>query len=171
MPSTVGGAAPWIQGSLQAVAPDLYAEVVRRLVADHSWQVVLTGSEHERDLASEIARWAAVPLHDQADALDLAELVALIASARPHHEQHRPVAHRGGRGDAGRLPLRPDEPAPYALTNPQHTPWQVPSRVLSQDVPCRWCFRSVCPEGHHACLRGVPPKAVVSAALELAARR
>ena len=41
----------------------------------------------------------------------------------------------------------------YALTNPQHTPWQTPHRVLYRDVPCRWCYRSVCPEGHHACLR------------------
>ena len=45
----------------------------------------------------------------------------------------------------------------YALTNPQHTPWQVPSRVLSHDVPCRWCYSSVCRTGHHLCLRGVAP--------------
>jgi ADP-heptose:LPS heptosyltransferase len=55
----------------------------------------------------------------------------------------------------------------YALTNPQHTPWMVPSRVLSNDVPCRWCYRSVCPEGHHLCLLGVAPERVVAAALEL----
>src|SRR5205085_708073 len=57
----------------------------------------------------------------------------------------------------------------YALTNPQHTPWQVPSRVLSHDVPCRNCYKSVCPLGHHDCLRGVPPEAVVTAARELLA--
>ncbi len=55
----------------------------------------------------------------------------------------------------------------YALTNPQHTPWGVPSRVLSQDVPCRWCYKSTCPEGHHLCLRGVAPAEVASAALAL----
>ncbi len=55
----------------------------------------------------------------------------------------------------------------YALTNPQHRPWQAPSRVLSHDVPCRWCYSSVCPEGHHACLRLVPPRDVAQAALEL----
>ena len=56
----------------------------------------------------------------------------------------------------------------YALTNPQHTPWRVPSRVLYQDVPCRNCYRSVCPENHHACLAGVEPERVIEAALELA---
>jgi ADP-heptose:LPS heptosyltransferase len=55
----------------------------------------------------------------------------------------------------------------YALTNPQHTPWRVPSRVLSHDVPCRNCLKSACPQGHHDCLRGVEPAAVVSAAVAL----
>jgi ADP-heptose:LPS heptosyltransferase len=55
----------------------------------------------------------------------------------------------------------------YALTNPQHTPWRVLSRVLFHDVPCRYCYKSVCPEQHHACLRQVSPEAVAHAALEL----
>jgi lipopolysaccharide heptosyltransferase II len=55
----------------------------------------------------------------------------------------------------------------YALTNPQHTPWQVPARVLYHDVPCRNCLRSVCPQGHHACLREVPPQAVANAVVDL----
>ena len=57
----------------------------------------------------------------------------------------------------------------YALTNPQHTPWAVPHRVLSHDVPCKYCYKSVCPEGHHNCLRLVTPEAVVQAARELVA--
>lgn len=55
----------------------------------------------------------------------------------------------------------------YALTNPQHTPWQVPARVLSHDVPCRHCLASVCRSGHHACLLGVAPQQAAEAALEL----
>ncbi|WP_338761922.1 glycosyltransferase family 9 protein [Massilia sp. METH4] len=55
----------------------------------------------------------------------------------------------------------------YALTNPQHTPWQVPNRVLFHDVPCRNCYSSVCREGHHACLAQVKPEQVVAALLEL----
>ena len=41
----------------------------------------------------------------------------------------------------------------YALTNPQHS-LAGPQRVLYNDVPCKYCYRSVCPEHHHACLRG-----------------
>jgi hypothetical protein len=59
----------------------------------------------------------------------------------------------------------------YALTNPQHRPWSVPSRVLPHDVSCRNCYKSICPQGHHDCLRLVPPDAVYQAALDLLGRR
>jgi hypothetical protein len=42
--------------------------------------------------------------------------------------------------------------------------------VLFQDVDCRWCYRSVCPQQHHACLLGVSPDDVAQAALELRAQ-
>ncbi|HEX2531563.1 MAG TPA: glycosyltransferase family 9 protein [Burkholderiaceae bacterium] len=55
----------------------------------------------------------------------------------------------------------------YALTNPQHTPWQVPSRVLFHDVPCRMCQKSVCPERHHHCLTKVSPARVAQETIAL----
>ncbi|RZJ10480.1 MAG: glycosyltransferase family 9 protein [Rubrivivax sp.] len=55
----------------------------------------------------------------------------------------------------------------YALTNPQHTPWGVEARVLNHDVPCRNCLQSVCPQGHHDCLRRVSARAVAQAARSL----
>jgi ADP-heptose:LPS heptosyltransferase len=55
----------------------------------------------------------------------------------------------------------------YALTNPQHTPWGVPHRVLFRDVPCKYCYKSICPEGHGNCLSLVEPAEVVKAALAL----
>lgn len=57
----------------------------------------------------------------------------------------------------------------YALTNPQHTPWQVRHRLLFCDVPCKYCYRSVCPHGHNACLNGVAPETVARAAYEILA--
>lgn len=55
----------------------------------------------------------------------------------------------------------------YALTNPQHTPWGVRSRVLFHDVACKYCYKSVCPLGHNACLALISPEEVISAAREL----
>jgi lipopolysaccharide heptosyltransferase II len=162
----IGASSPWAvlhPGSTAASRRyplESYAEVTRRLVAEHGWQVVLTGTESERVLIQQIAELAAVPVHDLAGALDLAELAATIASAPVLITNNTGPSHMAAGVGTPVVCL-------YALTNPQHTPWQVPSRVLSFDVPCRWCYRSVCPEGHHACLRGVPPEAVVDAAREL----
>jgi ADP-heptose:LPS heptosyltransferase len=52
----------------------------------------------------------------------------------------------------------------YALTNPQHTPWLVPHRVLSRDVPCKYCYKSVCPRGHMECLDVAVADVVAAAA-------
>jgi ADP-heptose:LPS heptosyltransferase len=57
----------------------------------------------------------------------------------------------------------------YALTNPQHTPWQVEHRLLFHDVACRYCYKSVCPEGHHDCLAKVDPLQVADAVCSLLA--
>jgi ADP-heptose:LPS heptosyltransferase len=143
--------------------PELYADVVQRLVADHGWQVVMTGSEQECSLTREITRQAGVSVHDLAGRLDLAELAALIASAPVLITNNTGPSHVAAAVGTSVVCL-------YALTNPQHTPWLVRSRALSFDVPCRWCYRSICPEGHHACLRRVPSSEVVGAALDLVAR-
>ena len=58
----------------------------------------------------------------------------------------------------------------YALTNPQHTPWNVPRRVLHFDTPCKYCYKSVCPEGHNKCLDLVDPHDVVQAVQDLCTR-
>lgn len=161
------GGRPWAvlhPGSTAAsrrYPPELFAEAARRLVAEHGWSLVLTGSADERPLTDEIAARAGVPLHDLAGTLGLPELAALIAAAPLLIANNTGPAHVAAAVGTPVVSL-------YALTNPQHTPWLVPSRVLSSDVPCRWCYRSVCPEGHQACLRRVPPAAVVDAALDLA---
>jgi ADP-heptose:LPS heptosyltransferase len=93
-------------------------------------------------------------------ALDLSELAALIARASVLIANNSGPAHMAAALGTPVVDL-------YALTNPQHTPWRVPHRVLSHDVPCRDCLRSVCPLGHHACLELVSPSAVADAACEL----
>jgi ADP-heptose:LPS heptosyltransferase len=56
----------------------------------------------------------------------------------------------------------------HAMTNVQHTPWRVPSRVVAVEVPCLGCRRSVCPLGHHACLTSIEPRQVLAAVADLA---
>jgi lipopolysaccharide heptosyltransferase II len=124
--------------------------------------VVYTGSADEASLVARARASAGdgVAQVDLAGALSLGELAAVIGSAAVLIANNSGPAHIAAA-------LRTPVVDLYALTNPQHTPWRTPARVLFQDVPCRNCFKSVCPEGHHACLLGVAPPQVALAALEL----
>jgi lipopolysaccharide heptosyltransferase II len=139
---------------------ELLARACRTLTDAHGLQLVFTGSESERPLVEGVRAAVGGPSVSLAGRLQLAELAALLDAA--------PLLVAGNTGPV-HLAAAVGTPVVdiYALTNPQHSPWQVPSAVLFNDVPCRWCYKSVCPEGHHLCLRGVQPDAVVSAALEL----
>ena len=94
--------------------------------------------------------------------LSLGELAALIAIAPLLISNNTAPLHIAAAAGTPVVDL-------YALTNPQHTPWKVPHRLLFHDVPCKYCYKSVCPEGHHNCLRQVTPAEIVAATCELLA--
>jgi lipopolysaccharide heptosyltransferase II len=162
----VSGARPWAVLHSGASAPsrrypaDRFATAGRLLAERHGWRIVLTGSEAERPVVEELRRIIGPSAVALAGQLTIADLAALLAQA--------PLLIAGNSGPV-HLAAAVGTPVVdvYALTNPQHTPWGVPSRVLVNPVPCAGCRRSVCPEGHHACLMGIEPDAVVAAALEL----
>jgi lipopolysaccharide heptosyltransferase II len=157
--------APWLvlhAGSSAAsrrYPPEFFAAAARRLALEHGFTVVLTGGSSERSMVDEIRR--SVPGSvSLAGMLGLPVLSALIAEAPLIIVNNTGPAHLAAAVGTPVVCL-------YALTNPQHTPWRVESRVLSHAVPCANCFRSVCVEGHHDCLRRVHPDRVVEAALDL----
>jgi ADP-heptose:LPS heptosyltransferase len=139
--------------------PEKFAEVAEQL-AKLGWSIVFTGSESESDLIASIQSQMFSPSHSLAGRLNLAELAALIQVAPVLISNNTGPVHVAAAVGTPVVDL-------YALTNPQHTPWRVPHRVLFHDVPCKYCYKSVCPEGHHHCLRLVEPEAVVQAMLEL----
>jgi lipopolysaccharide heptosyltransferase II len=143
--------------------PERFAEVGRRLHLEHSYQVLITGDETERPLTAEIQAAMGVPSFGLAGACDIDELAALIRLAPVLIANNTGPVHIAAAVGTPVVDL-------YALTNPQHTPWLVPHRVLSHDVPCKYCYRSICPEGHHHCLRLIPPAEVVAAACDLLAK-
>ncbi len=140
--------------------PERFAQAAELLAIDHRLPIVFSGSAGERELIESIRTAIAAPTHSLAGCLNLAELAALIAQAPLLISNNTGPAHIAAAIGTPVVDL-------YAQTNPQHTPWQVPHRLLYHDVPCRNCFKSVCPQGHHDCLARVPPEAVVQAALEL----
>jgi lipopolysaccharide heptosyltransferase II len=161
---------PWVVVHAGATAasrrypPEGFAEAAGRLARDHGCQVLFTGSSAERELVESIRAMMRAPSHELVGRLGLAELAALLAEAPLLVSNNTGPVHVAAAVGTPVVDL-------YALTNPQHTPWAVPSRVLSHDVPCKYCYKSVCPEGHHDCLRRVPPRAVAAAAVELLRER
>ncbi len=139
--------------------PENFASVARHLVLD-GFQVVFTGTQTERQLVEGIQTAMGVPSYELVDRLDLEELAALIAIAPLLISNNTGPVHIACAVQTPVIDL-------YALTNPQHTPWGVPHRVLFHDVPCKFCYKSICPEGHHNCLRLVTPQQVVQAVYEL----
>ena len=140
--------------------PDSFAAAARQLNLDYGYQLVFTGSTGEQPLVHSIIERAGVSAICLADRTDL-ELLAAVLS-------HAPLLISNNTGPV-HLTAAVGTPVVdlYALTNMQHAPWQVLHQLLFHDVPCKNCYKSICPEEHHNCLRLVPPEAVVAAACRL----
>lgn len=152
---------PWLVVHPGATAPsrrypnEQLVEAVAELQASGHWQIAVAGAPQDRECAHTIATHVddVVVL---AGLLDLGELAALLQAARIVVCNNSAPAHIAAAVGTPVVDL-------YALTNPQHTPWGVAHRVLSHDVECRHCLKSVCPHDHHRCLADVAPHEIVAA--------
>jgi lipopolysaccharide heptosyltransferase II len=151
---------PGASAASRRYPPGLWARVLGLLARRTGLPVVITGSAAETALVEEIRIASGAAAHSLAGQLSLGELGAALRLAALALTNNSGPAHIAAAVGTPVVDL-------YALTNPQHTPWKVRSRVLFKDVPCRFCFKSTCPAGHHECLAGVAPERVVEAVLEL----
>jgi lipopolysaccharide heptosyltransferase II len=157
---------PWIMMHPGATAASRrypvghWSAVIEHLAVTLGYRVVLTGDASEIDLVEEIRRHALPHACSLAGELDLGKLGAVISMASVVLSNNTGPAHMAAALGTPLVDL-------YALTNPQHTPWQVESKVLFHDVSCRFCYKSICPQGHHDCLDKVEPLRVVEAAQSL----
>jgi lipopolysaccharide heptosyltransferase II len=122
--------------------------------------VIFTGSAEEVALVETIRASMTEKSHSLAGRLGLADLGAVIERAALLIANNTGPVHVAAALGTPVVDL-------YALTNPQHTPWRIRNAVLFEDVPCRFCYKSVCPMGHHNCLNLVAPEAVAAAAERL----
>jgi lipopolysaccharide heptosyltransferase II len=161
--------APWIAIHPGATAPSRrypasqFAEAARALI-DRGIQVLFLGGADDHDFVQSVQALVGRASSTLDGRLDLMALAAVLQAAPVLICNNSGPAHLAAGVGTPVVDL-------YALTNPQHHPWGVPSRVLFFDVHCRNCFASECPQGHHACLERVPPSDVVIAALELLSER
>lgn len=137
-----------------------YGEAARALVDASGCQAVFCGAEDDRAHVDAARAALGGPCVDLTGRLALGELAALVAGAQVVLCNNSAASHIASALGRPVVVL-------YALTNPQHVPWRVRARVLSRDVPCRNCLRSVCPEPNHGCLGGVTVREVVEAATSL----
>lgn len=162
----LGGGARWFLMHPGASAPSrrwppaAFAEAATRLSRRLGMKAVFSGSREEAPLVDAIRGAMRVPAVSLAGLLSFGELAAAIARAALLVSNNTAPAHVAAAVGTPVVDL-------YALTNPQHTPWGARARVLYHDVPCRFCYKSVCPEGHQNCLRLVTPARVVDAACAL----
>jgi lipopolysaccharide heptosyltransferase II len=157
---------PWILLHPGASAPsrrypaEKWIEVVRALAARGAGALVLSGSGEEVRLIEQISAGSGVAVHSLGGQLDLGQLGAAIRLASVMVCNNTGPAHMAAAIGTPLVDL-------YALTNPQHTPWQVEHRLLFHDVACRYCYKSVCPQGHHDCLAKIDPQQVADAVCSL----
>lgn len=137
-----------------------FAVAADRLARTWEGPIIFTGVESERPLVESIRDRMKAPTHSLVGRLQLPELAALLSRVRVLISNNTGAVHVAAAMGTPVVDL-------YALTNPQHTPWQVPCRVLFHDVPCKFCYKSACPQEHHDCLRLVTPDDIVDAAGEL----
>ena len=151
---------PGASAASRRYPPALWAQAILALGQRAAWPVVLTGEAAEAVTINAIREACGRPVHSLAGQLGLGQLGAAIALAGVVVSNNTGPAHMAAALGTPLVDL-------YALTNPQHTPWQVNSRLLFHDVPCKFCYKSICPEGHHDCLSKVAPSRVVDAVCSL----
>ena len=153
---------PGASAASRRYPPEQFARAADLVIEETGCHAVFTGDAAEAQLVGAVQSAMRRASQSLVGRLNLAELGALIDEADLVICNNTGPAHMAAALGTPVVDL-------YALTNPQHTPWEVPSRVLFYDVPCRNCYKSICPQGHHDCLKQVAPERVASAALELLA--
>jgi len=140
-----------------------FAAALDGLHERHGWRAVVTCGPGEEELCDEVARrtrHGAISL--AGEPRDLARLKALVRDSRLLL-----VGDSGPRWYAAAFDvpcvsvLGPNDPRLTA------TSLERARIVRRDDLECSPCMQRVCPLGHHACMRELPPQRVLAAAEEL----
>ncbi len=105
-----------------------WIEVGKKLVIDFGYQLLLTGSSAEKQLTDEIQQGIGTNAFSIAGLLNLDEFICLIKEAPLLLSVNTGPVHIAAATQTPVIVL-------YAQTNPQHTPWKTPNKVLYFDVP------------------------------------
>lgn len=118
---------PGVSEAKRMYPAEHWAAIARLVVQELGVQVVLTGAAGDQPLVNEIAAAAGKGCVAAAGQLTIEEWIAVIAKAALVVSVNTGTVHIAAAVNTPVLVL-------YALTNPQHTPWMVPSQVLPYSV-------------------------------------
>lgn len=104
-----------------------WVETGRRLVTEFDAQVIISGSKSEKALADGLAAEIGDYAISMAGGLDVSEFISLVKHAPLIISVNTSAIHIAAATDTPVIVL-------HALSNPQHTPWRVPGKVLLFDV-------------------------------------
>lgn len=132
---------PGVSEAKRRYPADDFAKALIRLRQESGYQLVLTGSQSEQPLTAQIEQQIRLhangaPILNLAGQLTMGQLIGLLAEAPLLIANNTGPVHIAAAVGTPVVVL-------YAKTNPQHTPWQVPNRVLYFDVPVALRSRNV----------------------------
>jgi lipopolysaccharide heptosyltransferase II len=100
-----------------------WIEVAKKIVDDLNYQVIITGSPDEHNLAESIRGKCGKQVYSAAGLFSLEEFIAAVQHASLVVSVNTSTIHIAAATKTKVVVL-------YAMTNPQHTPWKVPGRIL-----------------------------------------
>ncbi len=146
-------------GSAKCWPVERYAALADRLIAEFGADVILFGSEAERDVAARITAAMKRPAVQLVGETPIADLPALFASCDLFIGNDSPAMHVAAA--VGRAVV-----AVFGSTDPEGTAPVTPRRtIVQQRVACSPCFLRHCPIDHR-CMTRIEADAVYSAARE-----
>lgn len=136
-----------------------YAELAEHFL-QQGWQVLILGSKADKKVAGEIVGAVGKELREQlfnmAGKTQLAEAIDLLATADQVVSNDSGLMHIASALDKPLVAI-------YGPTSPAFTPpLSVNAKTVQIPVDCGPCFKRICPEGHHKCMRDITPQQIIT---------
>ena len=114
---------PGVSEKKREYPPGLWIETGKLLRDELNFQIIITGSQGEKGVCDSIQSGIGEGTFSMAGIFSIEELIAAINESQLLISVNTGTAHIAAATQTPVIVL-------YALTNPQHTPWQVPSNIL-----------------------------------------
>jgi lipopolysaccharide heptosyltransferase II len=105
-----------------------WVESAKKIVEELNYQLLITGSKDEQDLANTISSLAGEQVYSVAGLFSLEEFIMAIHHAPLVVSVNTATIHIAAATKTKVVVL-------YAMTNPQHIPWKIPGKILPFDIP------------------------------------